>query len=254
MIFHEMVLVPAAHWMAELAVVHASAFSDEHGAVTMIGGTGGVGKTSLALELCLKHGFRFLADDISFIAEDGHVWPNLAYPKIYAYNLEGNPDLAARVLGGRGIGDRVHWAVHRRRGAQFVRRRVAPDVLYGSYDRDGGPLRRYVILTREDRSGVDVSELPAARAAALSTALMPPEYHQFHNHLYWHAFNRGVMGDVPSIAVADVLRRWESILARVFEGAICLLVRLPVSMEHLAFKETMAGLLRDSRGRSSHAR
>ena len=97
-IFHEWVAGPAAYWAPDMALVHASSFSDARG-VTLIGGTGGTGKTSLALELCRRHGFRFVADDISFVGEDGHVWPNLAWPKIYGYNLEGDPELTAPFAG-----------------------------------------------------------------------------------------------------------------------------------------------------------
>ncbi len=242
-IFHELVLVPAAHWMPDVAVVHAAAFADAGGRVTLIGGTGGVGKTSLALELCLHHGFAFVADDISFVGEDGHVWPNLAYPKIYAYNLEDDAALAGRVLGGRGLADRLHWMVHRRRGPAFVRRRVAPDVLYGSYSAGGGPLHRYVMLAREDRSSIDVSELSPRRAAAMSTSLMPAEYFQFHNHVYWHAFNRAVTGRDPAISVRATLERWEALLGRVLESASCLLVRVPLSIDHRTFKNEMSEML-----------
>ncbi|MEX0822326.1 MAG: hypothetical protein WD021_09295 [Rhodothermales bacterium] len=241
--FHEMVLVPAAYWMSDLAIVHASAFSDSDGRVTLVGGTGGVGKTSLALELCMHHGFRFLADDIAFVDDGGHVWPNLAYPKIYAYNLEDNPSLAERLLAGRGAVDRLHWALHRRRGPQYVRRRIAPDVLYGSYDRDGGPLHRYVVLAREDRSDVSVTDLDASQAASMSTALMQAEYYPFHNHLHWHAFNRSVMGRTASLTLRRTVDRWEALLRGVLADARCNLVRIPLTMPHDRFKREMADLL-----------
>ncbi len=242
-IFHELALVPAVHWMPDVAAVHASAFSDREGRVTLIGGTGGVGKTSIALELCIHHGFAFVADDISFVDESGHVWPNLAYPKIYAYNLEDNPDLAARVLEGRGAADRLHWMLHRRRGPQFVRRRVAPDVLYGSYDAEGGPLHRYVLLAREERPGIAVSEMAPERAAAISISLMQTEYYPFHNHLHWHAFNRTVEGRRPAISLRETLERWEGQLRNVLEHATCLLVRIPLSIGHRTFKRDMAAML-----------
>lgn len=242
-IFHEMVLVPAAHWMTDMAVVHASAFSDSSGRVTLIGGTGGVGKTSLALDLCLHRGYRFLADDIAFVDDAGHVWPNFAYPKIYAYNLEDSPELSERILSGRGAMDRIHWLLHRSRGAQFVRRRIAPDVLYGNVDRAGGALHRYVILAREERSDVHVEEITPARAASMSTALMQPEYYSFHNHLHWHAYNRAVSGRPPSTTVPVTVDRWTHLLTDVLAHVGCLLVRVPASMPHAVFKQSLSELL-----------
>ncbi len=244
-IFHESVAGPAAYWAPDLALVHASSFSDARG-VTLIGGTGGAGKTSLALELCRRPGFRFVADDISFVGEDGHVWPNLAWPKIYGYNLEGDPELTARLLGGRTAADRLHWALHRRRGAAFVRRRMAPADLYDGYDREGGPLYRYVILIREDRSDLHISDLSPARAAAMSIHVMQAEYAGFHNHLHWHAVNRAAEDRLPTVSVTEVLHRWREMLARVLGGASCQLARIPRSMEHGAFRRRMAGLLADA--------
>ena len=244
-IFHEWVAGPAAYWAPDLALVHASSFSDARG-VTLIGGTGGTGKTSLALELCRRHGFRFVADDISFVGENGHVWPNLAWPKIYAYNVEGDPELASRLLGGRAAADRLHWALHRRRGAAFVRRRMAPAALYDGCDREGGPLHRYVILMREDRSDLHISDISPARAAAISVQVMQAEYAGFHNHLHWHAVNRAAEDRPPSVSVSEVLDRWRDMLARVLDRASCQLARIPRSMEHGAFRRRMAELLTDA--------
>lgn len=244
-IFHEWVAGPAAYWAPDLALVHASSFSDARG-VTLIGGTGGTGKTSLALELCLRHGFRFIADDISFIGEDGHVWPNLAWPKIYGYNLEGDPELTARLLGGRTAADRLHWALHRRRGPAFVRRRMAPADLYDECDREGRPLYRYVILIREDRSDIHISDISPTHAAAMSVRVMQAEYAGFHNHLHWHAVNRAAEDRQPTVSVSEVLQRWQDMLAHVLDRASCQLARIPRSMEHGAFRRRMAGLLADA--------
>jgi hypothetical protein len=243
-IFHEMVMIPSVYFDHGLALVHASAFEDPMGGVTLVGGTGGVGKTSLEIELCLHHGFRFLADDVTVVGRDGHVWPNLAFPKIYAYNLEDNPELAARVLGRRGWPDRLHWHGHRRRGPAHVRRRVAPEVLYGGFSREGGPLRRYVILVREDRPALEVSELPPATAAEMSVAVMETEYREFNNHLHWHAFNRLAAGREPVLRGRDVLDRWREHLTLVFGGASCRLARVPLRMAHGDFKRQMADVLK----------
>lgn len=240
MIFHELALVPAAHWMSDLAVVHASALSAPSGEVTMIGGTGGVGKTSLMLELCLQRGYAFIADDIGFVRDDGWVYPNLAYPKIYAYNLEDNSELARRVLKGRGIADRLQWAASRARGPHYARRRIAPNHLFGAINGKGGPLKRYVVLVREDRSAIDVSTLAPERAASVAATLMPPEYSQFYHHVYWHEYHRLLERREPSITLEGVLRRWTDVLTTVFAEVRCTVVRVPLGMSHQHFKLEMA--------------
>ncbi len=239
MVFHELALVPAAHWLSDVAVVHASAMAGPSGEVTLIGGTGGVGKTSLMLDLCLRRGFTFMADDISIVGADGWVHPNLAYPKIYAYNLQDNPELARRVFQGRRFADRVHWGLHRRRGLQFVRRRLAPDKLFGAYSATGGRLSRYFVLVREDRPNIDITELGAAQAAAVSVEVMPSEYAHFYNHLHWHAYHRRLDGKEPTITPQDVHARWRRLLGAVFQGVRCYMVRVPLNIEHHRFKVEM---------------
>ena len=244
-IFHEWVAGPAAYWRPDTALVHASSFSDERG-VTLIGGAGGAGKTSLALELRRRRGFRFLADDISFVREDGHVWPNLAWPKIYAYNVEGDPELARRLLGGRTAADRLHWALRRRWSGDFARRRMAPAALYGECDQEGGPVFRYVILVREERADLHISDISPARAAAMSVHVMQAEYAGFHNHLHWHAMHREAEGRSPSVSAPDVFRRWRDTLTRALGRAQCRIARIPRSMEHGAFRRRMASALADA--------
>ena len=244
-IFHEWVAGPAVYWLPDMALVHASAFSDARG-VTLIGGAGGAGKTSLALELCRRYGFRFVADDISFVGEDGHVWPNLAWPKIYAYNVEGDPDLAQRLLGGRTAVDRLHWALHRRRGAACVRRRMAPDILYDGCGREGGPVFRYLMLVREDRPDLHISDISPARAAEMSVQVMRAEYAGFHNHLHWHAMHRALEDRPLSVSASGVFRRWRDMLTRVLGRAQCRLARIPRTMEHSAFRRRMTALLADA--------
>lgn len=241
--FHESALIPALHFDPERILVHASALQTPSGEVTLFGGTGGVGKTSLELELGLNHGHRFVADDISVVDLSGTVHPNLAYPKIYGYNLTGDDALAERVLGKRGALDRLHWRAHLARGADKVRRRVSPEHLYGTYSREGGPLGRYVILARETRAALTAEPLDPARAAAMSVDVMATEYYAFHNHLRWHAYNRSLRGDSPAIRIEDVLARWRRDLADVLRGVPCELVRIPTDLPHAAYKREMAALM-----------
>ncbi|MEM1041149.1 MAG: hypothetical protein AAGI91_00825 [Bacteroidota bacterium] len=238
-VFHELALVPAAALDPERVPVHASALEAPDGSVTLFGGTGGVGKTSLCIELCLHSGHRFVADDIAVLGPDGHVFPNLAYPKIYGYNLTDNDPLREAVFAERGPLDRAHWHLHQLRGLDKVRRRAAPDVLYGSFSRAGGPVRRYVLLARGHTPTLRLDPVSPAEAAALSVSVLEAELGDFLNHLRWHAYNRRLLGMPPLATASDVASRWRSGLEKALDGAECLIARVPAGMEHGAFKRSM---------------
>lgn len=241
---HELVLVPSVYFDAERFLLHASAVQAPDSGVVLIGGTGGVGKTSLELELCRGRGYRFLADDIVVGAASGEIWPNLSYPKIYGYNLQDDPGLEATVFGSRGMLDRVHWHWRARRGPARVRRRVDPQALYGAVSREGGRLSRYIILAREQRADIQATTIDADLAAELSVQVMAAEYGKFHQHLYWNAYN-GLLAsdDGPTIELTSVLSRWKLLAREAFRDAECLLVRVPCGEEHARFRRSVADLV-----------
>ena len=84
--------------VSDLSLIHASGVVLSNGKAILLGGTGGIGKTSLELELCLNEKASFLTDDIAVIDKEGFLWPNLSFPKIYGYNLAGNKALKRQLL------------------------------------------------------------------------------------------------------------------------------------------------------------
>lgn len=242
-VFHELVLVPSAYFMRDRFLLHASALQAPNGDVTLIGGTGGVGKTSLELEFCRGRGYAFVADDVVAVDHTGHVWPNLAFPKIYGYNLEGDDDLSRSVLAGRGLEDRVHWHLHARRGLHRVRRRVSPADLYGRYSESGGPLRKYVFISREIREDFHVEAVNAETMIALSMPVMRSEYEVFHRHLEWHEMNRVLMREDPVFTTDSIFARWERTAIQAFQGVDCLVIHAPKYMAHMEFRERMSALV-----------
>ena len=238
-IFHELALVPSVYFEPTQFLLHASGLQAPNGDVTLIGGTGGVGKTSVALHLCRHHGFRFVSDDIAIVDESGHVWPNLAFPKIYAYNLDGDSELQSVIHGGASWGDRLNWRIRRLRGADRVRRRVSPARLYPGYSAEGGRLRRYLFITREWRNDLTAERARAELLASLSMHVMDAEYHSFHNHLAWHAMNRLVSSKPMLITRDATLARWHSLATGVFNDVECVILRVPRQMPHMEFRRRM---------------
>jgi hypothetical protein len=246
-VFHELVLIPSVYFDETRFLVHSAGLQSPDGAVTLIGGTGGVGKTSLGLELCRHHGFRFVTDDIAVVDETGHVWPNLAFPKVYGYNVDGDDDLRRLILDGTSWANRVSWRIHRTRGADRVRRRVSPADLYTAYSDRGGRLKRYLFLAREVRNDIVVQSASAASLASLSTDIMDAEYHAFHSHLSWHSMNRRLRDATPLITRDAVLRRWRNLASTVLRGAECMIVRVPRAMDHRRFKAVLSELILEKR-------
>jgi len=239
MVAHEYVLVPVAALADARAPLHASALLGPDGRVTLFGGTGGVGKTSLEMEFILNGPYTFVADDVAVLDRGGRVYPNLAYPKIYGYNLQAGAGVRRTVLGGRGVLDRLHWALHAARGPAHVRRRLAPDALYGSASREGHPAGHYLLLFRENRETLTVEPLDRAAAVEASVHVLRVELRLFLQHVQYHAYNRRALGLAPLVDADGVADRWRSTLAEALADVECQIVRIPVGMDHEAFKAAM---------------
>lgn len=242
MIAHELALVPAMVLDPERLPIHASGLQAPDGGILLLGGTGGVGKTSLGLELGRHAGYRFVADDIAVLDASGQVYPNLAYPKVYGYNMVGHDDLRASVLHGRGVLDRLHWHAHKARGLDKVRRRASPEALYGPVS-TGGPLARYVVLARESRTDLRLDPVGADEAAEVSVRVLQTEFAAFLKHLQWHAYNRALLGREPFTTPEAVAGRWREGLAQALGTAECVVARIPIGMEHGRFRREMRAAL-----------
>ena len=237
---HEVGLLFALYSDPERWLLHAAGLRLDGGAV-LVGGTGGSGKTTLELEMGLRRGAGFLTDDFAVLGTDGEVYPNLAFPKVYAYNVSGDDRLREAVFSGRGPADRAAWHVRSAvRGPSAVRRRVSPATLYGPPALDPAPLRRYVILSRRSGAPAEVRRISGGEAAAISMAVMRTEHAAIHRHLEWHAFNRRVAGQQPVIDLAAVLQRWERQAASVLEQVDCLVAEMPVEMPHATLRDELA--------------
>jgi hypothetical protein len=246
-------LIPSAYFRPDRVLIHASAFQAPSGKVIAIGGTGGVGKTSLELALCLHGDFRFVTDDICVLSESGHVWPILAPPKIYGYNTEHDRELRRKVLERRSSIDRLHWRWRSRRGSDRVRRRAPVDELYSSFSTAGGQIGRYLILCREARADLTAEAIAPAVAADLSVTIMSVEYAAFNRHVSWHEYNRRVQGREPVLRLDNVFNRWRRLARAVLENVPCHVVRVPLEVRHDEFKERMSNLIEEMESGGSYS-
>ena len=105
-IFYESIIIPSLFFFDDLALIHSAGVCDANGNGIVLGGTGGIGKTSMEIELCYYDKYKFVNDDIGIVDSNGMLFPNYAYPKIYGYNLEGYPKLKNEIFSQRSIVDK----------------------------------------------------------------------------------------------------------------------------------------------------
>lgn len=176
---HELVLVPTAILLGRLPI-HAAAISLNGGAY-LVGGTGGVGKSSTLLKAAGNLGSEqvyFLSDDISILSRQGYVSPNLAWPKIYGYNFR-FLGAAKSPLSSVGLLNKLHFYLKKWiQGESAVRRKMNPNEVFRIPGEDF-PLRGYRILIRGTAESVSERSISFSEAAQLTFEIISGEYNDF---------------------------------------------------------------------------
>lgn len=232
-IIHEQVLVPSVLFNKDAIPIHSSAvkYKDQ---VILFGGHGGVGKTSLELELCFHNGAHFIADDISVVSLDGDVYPNLSFPKIYGYNIEGQPEIKKRIFDSFDTAEAIHWKLHKLKGLNKVRRRIAPSELYENYLNTSVKGDRYMILNRYNGKEIKSEKISTGKAAEISINILKKEFSQAFDGL--GNIENHNMDTYKSDAI---LNRWQRDLPRALSDFQCEIIHIPESIPHEQFKEEM---------------
>lgn len=242
-VFHELVLVPTAHFFPDLAVVHAACVGSEEGCF-LFTGTGGVGKSSAMLSVAGEQGIGFVSDDIAILDKNGTVYPNLAWPKIYGYNCEGN-DFSQILLEGRGVFDRLHFFLKNRLNPSKVRRKIKPDQLFRKVFSRGISLRGVYFLFKEKCEQIEVSEFSGAEAARASINVMNAEYQVFYKFVEWEEYNANLSGSSEFISMNEIRMNWFRILDSAFLD-IVKKVAIPIDVNHHVYQQEMGALIRES--------
>jgi hypothetical protein len=244
-VFHEIVLVPTLFFFPhEVTLIHGSALETPEGKAILFAGTGGVGKTSLELELVLRGKHKFLADDICILDQKGNLWPNYAFPKIYGYNTIGNRGTETKLLQGRGILDRLQWSLKLKRSSYGVRRRVNPKVFYGGKIGKGSRLSKIFFLFRGQYSHFSVEPiLSAERVATMNVEIIKAEYGKVFEHLHWHKFNSVATGSETVLDVSDLWDSWYRLQTKIFNSCHCYLIRIPLKSTVAELKDWVSSIL-----------
>lgn len=244
-LFHELILVPIALLSSENSVVHSSAVETEKGDIILFGGTGGVGKTSIELELCKNHKCSFFSDDICIVNKNGNAFPNLAFPKVYAYNVKGNSKLQSEMFKRSDFLNKLHWNIHSKRGLDKVRRRVSPSIFYGNYKNQATPLKHFVVLFRDNVNKMTWEPITGIQAAKLNTIVMNSEYWILYQQIFWHEYNREANNTLPITTFSNLAEKNNKNLIAALEGKKSYLIRIPQNISHKDYKTTMVNILKN---------
>ena len=221
--------------------IHASAVERDSKGL-MFAGTGGVGKSSTILELSKYSEYKFVADDICVIDENGRLYGNMAWPKIYGYNIT-SPEIKNMALKNRGWLDKMIFELWSKRNPARIRRKVKPDQLFDSVSIDEVQLFELNYIFREKILIMQAQGLNVSDFVKMTKHVMLAEYSNFHNHLRWCEYNSIARGVKPLISMKVVEQRWESILSKVAERISLRKISVPIDMSAKDFSNSITEYL-----------
>jgi len=236
--FHELVLCTTLQlfFNKRFSLIHGSAIRNTENEVTIFGGTGGVGKTSLMLELAGSKSNEFMADDIAIVEPNGTVQCNLAFPKIYGYNTIGHPEILARVFKNRSRFDQIAWKLKLiRNGPSYVRRRVSPFDFFDGRVANSGKLKRLFLLFRCNTPNLQAIAVDSSVAVEMNLSVMKAEYYDLYNQMHWGSFNYFARCN-EIFSVDQLFETWRKLQTEVLEHVDCRLIKIPNVMGARALK------------------
>lgn len=196
-ILHELVFVPATFIFHDKIIIHGSCLYNKVNDKSIVfGGTGGVGKTATILSLAKSDEWLFLSDDIVVVDKAGVIYPNYAYPKIYAYNTLGHEQLENKLLSQMNFLDKAQWVYRKKRNSSSVRRRIAPSTLYDTFYQEVQLTSNLFIFRGDFQSEINIEKIDNTKSAELEEAIILPEYEAFFRYLRWYSYNLKVMGKI----------------------------------------------------------
>jgi hypothetical protein len=240
-ILHEFVFVPLCYFFHDIAPILCSSILSGDQAI-LFGGTGGTGKTSTLLEIGKNNRIHFLSDDILVVDRD-QVYPNYAFPKIYAYNTEGDREMERELLKKSSLGNKLHWHIKKKLRPSGVRRRMDPAALYSIKKCENIQVKEYIIFNRGKFDTVSLEKIDHRRAAALTLLIMKPEYSIYHNHIYWDAYNRLLMNEKPLLNLDSIFQNWHSIYMKQCKGKNLYMCNIPLDISHQNFKHKVMRII-----------
>ena len=226
LILHEQVLIPYAIFFSGFCPIHGSAMSINNKTV-IFGGKGGVGKTTLELEFCLDHQALFLSDDMVILDSKNYIYPNLNFPKIYAYNTIDRDSLGKFIKSSASLGDKIHWNIRSFYNLSKVRRRVNPKELYGDVETQGKKIDHYYMLNRGESDEIQLKKMSLKDVLLKTTTILSEEF----DNLFYALVDNGLVNR------KIITKKWETTLTKILKDVDCYEIKIPKMMNHQDFRK-----------------
>lgn len=243
-ILHESILIPLLFFQSDRLLIHASGIQNASDEVTLFGGTGGVGKTSIELLACYKGDNNFICDDIA-VLNGKQVYANLNYPKIYAYNVEGNKSLKNEILKKQSLMNKLFWNIKLIQGQNKVRRRVDPIQFFKSkkVDEDLSKIKNYIILRRVNTNQLEIKPLLLDEASKMSLSIIKTEFGDFFRTLEFFKLNASYSNTQLSESIHSIQDNYIAQFKRSFETIAIHALDIPIHLNHQDFLDQAEKIL-----------
>lgn len=239
-ILHELVLVPSTFFFQDKVIIHGSClYNKKYDKSVVFGGTGGVGKTSSLIEMGKDHDWVFLSDDIVVVDESGKIYPNYAYPKIYAYNTIGDKNFEKEILKNKSFMNKFQWRFWKKINPARVRRRISPSLLYNS-EFVSPKLDENLFLFRGNfDEDISFEKKDAKSSSDFEKNIILTEYESIYKFIKWYEYNAKALGFEPHITFDEIVKNYEEKYNKIFSNTNNYIVKIDDSMSHNLFKKEM---------------
>lgn len=228
--FHDLVLVPTLILTGLRSVIHASSVVLNKNHIAF-GGTGGVGKTSLEIEHCYFGKAEFVSDDI-LIIDGNEVYHNLAYPKIYGYNLEDNKPLKKDIFKEETVLSKFNWSLrHRILGSNKVRRRINPKHFY-NWNKSIPKQGQYYLLVRSNAKLVKPMPIDLKTVVEVNMNIIQNEFMLLFGQIKWYENNCKLSGITPLFSSDRIVKKLEESYTNYFGNRPITKIEIPIDMNH----------------------
>lgn len=236
-IFHEQVICPTVLMFCnDTILMHGSGVSKNNKG-NIFTGTGGSGKTSIALNLILKEKYNFLADDICFLNTNGKLYSNLEFPKIYNYNIKQNKFLKKIVFKGKNIIDRLQWIIKQHIPPKSVRRSINPKILFDNRIIDFVDLDKIFVLFRCNSEKMSVNQITNNELSIITYDIIKSEYSNLFQHIYWHNVNSVLLNKESIISEKRIEDKYKDFFIKDCNIPEKIVIRIPLQKKFIKHDE-----------------
>lgn len=239
-IVHELVFIPTTFFFQDKVIIHGSClYNKKFNKSIIFGGTGGVGKTSSLLELGKNNDWVFLSDDMVVVDEEGFIYPNYAFPKVYAYNTIDDKSLEKNILYNLSFFNKMQWKFKKIKNKASVRRRISPDNLYNTCQIETKLNKNLFLFRGNFTDNIKLEKIDNVRSAELEEKIIIPEYESIYKYIRWYEYNSKALGIDAKITIDGLLKNYREKYQKIFLKSDNYIVKINSKMNHIAFKKKM---------------